>query len=178
MRPVMIAVIVALSVFAGSAMATDLTARDFTYLKAHWGLGRDSPVARAMSPAQRARLHDLINDPGFKGYPLTIEHNVADYLFQIETCFDWVASHSAAEPCPVAAALPRSPGRTVADQYCNACHLTGTANAPSFFQLAKEGGWTEQRLAAAIAHGHRMSPISLSPAELQALAAYIVSLRQ
>lgn len=162
---------------AGSAFAADLTADDYVYLKAHWGLERDGYVAKTFSGEEQAELHELINDPLYKDYPSTIENQVADYLFQIESCFTWVESHSSSQPCPQAANAAALPGKRVADRSCNPCHLTGTADAPSFFKLAQQGGWTEQRLAEAAASGHRMSPITLSKSEFHDLADYIASLK-
>jgi cytochrome c553 len=162
---------------ADSAFAAGLTADDYVYLKVHWGLQRGGEVARTFSSEEQAQLHKLINDPLYRDNPSAIENHVGDYLFQIESCFTWVEAHSNNEPCPQAANADITPGKRVADRSCNACHLTGTAEAPSFFHLAQQGGWTEQRLAEAAASGHRMSPILLSKAEFHDLADYIASLK-
>ena len=68
-------------------------------------------------------------------------------------------------------------GHAVADRACNACHLKGTIEAPSFAALAKRGTVTEAGLGDALGHGHEMSPITLLPEERRALAAYINSLK-
>lgn len=169
---VVIALLAAVSVFAAT-----LTDNDYRYLRAHWGLDRNGEVAKALTAAEQAKLHELINDPSYRDNPQAIENHVGDYLFKIETCFTWVESHPSSEPCPRAADIGALPGKKVADRYCNACHLTGTAEARSFFRLSEQGGWTERRLAAVVASGHYMSPITLSESELGELAAYIASLK-
>lgn len=160
---------------ATAAFAAGLSDSDYGYLKDHWGLKRDGDVAKNLTATEQAKLHDLINDPLNKDKPNAIEIQVGDYLFQIETCYDRVATHPGNQPCPNA--QNSSPGKLVADRNCHSCHLIGTAEAPSFFQIARKGTWTEADLREALISGHRMSPLTLSDRELHDLAAYIASLK-
>jgi hypothetical protein len=162
----------------GLAAAAGLSNADFQYLKAEFGLGKDSFTLTNASASDAAKLHDLINDPFAKDYPKTRDFNVADYLFDVEmrTCQAWQLAH-AARSCPQVADQRLMPGWQIAERSCIACHLTGTVDAPSFFKLVQPGPIDENRLAAALGSGHRMSPITLGPQELQDLARYMNSLR-
>jgi hypothetical protein len=158
---------------AAAAFAAGLTDADLTYLHDHWGLKRDGTVVKNLTAAEQVELDSLINDPIFRGRWHSIENQVGDYLFKIETCTDW----SGAGPCPNAPGPNDPPGRRIADRNCISCHLVGTAVAPSYFRLSKSGGWTAARLGDALASGHYMSPITLSEAELHDLANYIASFK-
>ena len=170
-------VIVVVLLAAASAFAGGLTERDYDYLKTHWGLERNGDVAKFMTDQDQAQLHGLINDPAYRGNSQAIENHVGDYLFKIESCYNWVEIHPNSQPCPLAANVGVTPGKIVADRSCNMCHLVGSSITPSFFKLSRQGGWTEDRLAAAVKAGHQMSPITLSASELHDLAAYIASLK-
>jgi hypothetical protein len=165
--------IAAVILAAAAAFAAGLTDADRAYLREHWGVKQDGTVVRNLTAAEQAELHRLINDPAFRDRPQSIENQVGDYLFKIETCSDWAGFG----PCPNAPSLNDPPGKRIADRECVSCHLVGTAEAPSFFRLSQAGGWTAARLGAALAAGHHMSPISLSETDLKNLADYIASLK-
>jgi hypothetical protein len=165
---------VLLLIAAVAASAADLTSSDYAYLANHWGLKQDGAVVRNLTVDQQARLHVLIDDSDYRDRPQTIENQVGDYIFKVETCSDWDQSRG---PCPNAPSSKDPPGTQIADRSCASCHLVGTASAPSFFKLARSGGWTADRLGAALRAGHEMSPVTLSDAELIALADYIASLK-
>jgi hypothetical protein len=163
---------------AAALAAAGLTPTDDRYLKAEFGVARDGFVLANIGAADAAKLHELINDPDAKEYPQRRDLNVADYLFDVEmrTCQSWQLAH-AARSCPMVTDERLRPGWEIAERNCVACHLTGTTDAPSFFKLAQRGPVTVERLAAALASGHQMSPITLGPQELAALALYINALR-
>ena len=175
MKTLFVSVIAVCLIAASAAFAAGLTDSDYRYLQDHWGLKRDGEVAKNFTAQEQTKLHDLINDSLNSGRPNAIEIQVGDYLFQVETCYEWIASHPASQPCPNA--RNNSPGKLVADRNCHSCHLTGTADAPSFFQIARKGTWTEADLREALISGHRMSPLTLSDRELHELADYIASLK-
>ena len=163
---------------ASAALAAALTESDNRYLRGEYGLAPDSETIGDLSVDERAKLHDLINDPSLKAYPATRDHNVADFLFHahMRECSVWVLSHTWPQ-CPPTSDASAEPGKEIADRQCNVCHLFGTIDAPSFFKLAREGKPTEQELADTLAHGHAMSPITLEPAQLRELIVYIRSLK-
>ncbi len=160
------------------AAAAGLTEADYRYLKAEFGLGKDSFTLTNISPGDAAKLHELINERAFMERPIGKHLNVADYLYDVEmrTCQAWRLAHGD-QLCPQVTDPNLVPGWRIAERNCNACHLTGTADAPSFFKLAQRGAVDENRLATVLHSGHRMSPITLSPEQLQALARYINSRR-
>lgn len=162
---------------AGTAFGAELTDDDYLYLKTEFGLDRDGFVLKNASAEDQSWLHDLINDPAFKGRSPSRNINVGTYVFnvQMQTCQRWELAHPG-EQCPVVADERAKPGWTIADSQCNACHLAGTTSAPSFFKLAKRNAWDEGRLADALKSGHAMSPITLTPQQLRDLAVYINSL--
>ncbi|MGO8921104.1 MAG: c-type cytochrome [Stellaceae bacterium] len=151
---------------------------DYRYLKAGFGLGKDSFTLSNIAAEDAARLHELITDPAFKDYPKVRERSVGDYLFGVElrTCQSWELAHAGAA-CPQVGDARLRPGWEIAERNCIACHLTGTTAAPSFFKLAQSGTVDEKRLADALAGGHQMSPITLGAEQLRDLALYINSLR-
>ena len=161
------------------AGATGLADSDYAYLRENYGLDRGSTAIAGLSDEEAARLHGLINDPAYRAHPLIRDDNVARYLFEVETCVTWQPTR-AGESCPRVfhSADPAAErGHAIAERSCQACHLTGTPTAPSFYKLSRTGEWTEARLADAIAHGHAMSPITLQPEEIRDLAAYIAALK-
>jgi hypothetical protein len=172
--PLLLAILLTPSV----AVAAGLTDFDYRYLKAEFGLARESFTLSNVSAEDAAKLHQLINDPKAKADPRRRNLNVADYLFDVEmrTCQAWELAHST-HPCPQVSDERLKPGWAIAERSCIACHLTGTTAAPSFFKLAQSGTIDEARLAAALKSGHQMSPITLAPQQLQDLARYINSLR-
>lgn len=160
------------------AAAAGLTDADYRYLKAQFGLAKDSFTLTNIGAADAEKLHALINDPKDKEFPQRRDLNVADYLFDTEmrTCEAWQLAH-AAPSCPQVTDPQLKPGWEIAERNCIACHLTGTTTAPSFFKLAQSGPLTEDRLATTLRSGHQMSPITLDRQELQELVRYINSLR-
>jgi hypothetical protein len=159
----------------GTAHPADLTDSDYRYLADKYGLKREGNFLQNLGGDEKARLHATIDDPLYRATPIGRDSNVADVLFQLElrTCDGKPKTPD--EVCPQqAGALP---GQKVAQDHCFACHLTGTGEARSFYKLSQDGTWNEERLDAALASGHRMSPITLSPDELHRLADYIRSLK-
>jgi cytochrome c len=84
-----------------------------------------------------------------------------------------------------AAAQDAEEGRDLARQWCAACHLVepgGTVAsdvAPSFPQIARTGALTPDRLRGWLSDPHPPMPnLSLSRAEIDALIAYLQSLKQ
>jgi hypothetical protein len=178
-RPVLIAAL-GIALLAGeAALAADLTQADLKYLRSEFGLQRDDPIFPNMSPEDAQGLHALINDPAWKDFKGTRHDNVADRLFSIHMreCQTWARSHLA-EQCPPVADKKAEPGHQVADRECSACHLFGTTSAPSFYQLARQGGWTAEKLSDALTRGHQMSPLALPPDQVRDLATYIEFLRR
>jgi len=161
-----------------AALAAALTESDYRYLGEEYGLALDGETIRDLTVDEQAKLHDLINDPALKASPYTRDQNVADFLFaaHMRECSVWALSHGGPQ-CPPSSDASAEPGKEIADRQCNACHLFGTPAAPSFFKLAREGKPNQQALADVLDHGHTMSPITLTPAELQELIVYIRSLK-
>lgn len=167
-----------MTIAASAALAAALTERDYRYLQDEYALAANSEMIRDLTVDEQAKLHDLINDPSLKQYPVIRDHNVADFLFEahMRECSVWALSHTGPQ-CPPTSDASAEPGKELADRQCNACHLFGTFAAPSFLKLAREGKLTEQRLADALDHGHAMSPITLPPAQIKELIIYIRSLK-
>lgn len=76
-------------------------------------------------------------------------------------------------------------GRQLAQHYCAACHVLdpndtrGMTDAPAFVVLANRPGTTEQTLSRFIQKPHLQIPdTGRPPAEADAIAAYIMSLRK
>lgn len=159
----------------GLAAAAGLTEADYRYLAAEFGLGKNSFTLTNISAGDAATLHELISAP--TEFPKSRLYNVADGLFDVEmrTCQAWQLAHSA-RACPQVSDERLMPGWEIAERNCIACHLTGTIDAPSFFKLRQSGPIDEDRLAAALRSGHKMSPIALAPQQLQDLDRYINSL--
>ena len=164
---------------AAASWAAGLSDSDLRYLKTQFGLEASDQFITGMSPDEQSTLHDRITDPRFAGRPGSRDASVADYLFSVHLrqCQTWAQTHMG-HLCPPTANTSAEPGREIADDQCNACHLFGTTDAPSFFKLSKQGGWTAERLGDALKKGHRMSPMSLGPDQLRDLAAYIASLNR
>jgi hypothetical protein len=161
-----------------TARAEDLSAKDRTYLNERFGIDEQSQIATDMTADERAAIHALIVNPWTQDYPPIRDARVQSELFTIYTrqCGDWARAYQ--QPaCPPAATLEMQPGKVIADERCNVCHLFGTADTPPFFTFARKGGLTRTRLASALAQGHRMSPITLTPEQIDALLAYINGLK-
>ncbi len=162
-----------------TAGAAGLTDGDYGYLRENYGIGKASWGIAGLQADEAARLHALINDPTFTARPLIRDDNVARYLYDVETCGTWQPTRPG-DACPRvfhSASAAAEHGYAIAERNCHACHLTGTTAAPSFYKLSRRGGWDEAHLAEAIGHGHAMSPITLQPDEIRALAAYIAALK-
>ncbi|WP_428688125.1 c-type cytochrome [Roseibium sp.] len=75
-------------------------------------------------------------------------------------------------------------GKDLALQWCSSCHLVSEDQAtassvslPSFYDIAKDPGWTEEKLATFLADPHPIMPsMNLGNIEIANLAAYIGSL--
>ncbi|MCK7612374.1 c-type cytochrome [Roseibium sediminicola] len=75
-------------------------------------------------------------------------------------------------------------GKALALQWCSACHLVAEDQAvassvslPSFYDMAKDPDWSEEKLATFLANPHPQMPnMSLGNTEIANLAAYIGSL--
>jgi len=170
--------VAAVMMAASAALAAPLSDSDNRYLRDEFGPALGSDMIKDLSADERTRLHEIINDPYLKSYPYARDHNVADFLFGVymRGCSVWALSHTGPE-CPPASDAGAEPGKEIADRQCNACHLVGTMDAPSFYKLVKEGKLSEQELTAALDHGHMMSRINLSPAQISELIAYTHSLK-
>jgi hypothetical protein len=170
--------LVAIMMAAGPALAAKLTPSDDRYLQSEYGLSPDSEIIKDLSADEQSKLHDFINDPAFRQYPSIRDHNVADFLFtsHMRECNVWALSHGAPD-CPPTSDAGAEPGKEIADRQCNACHLFGTMDAPSFHKLAADGKLNAQGLADSLSHGHSMSPITLPSAQISELIVYIRSLK-
>lgn len=179
MTRVSLMVVLALTLVAGSAIAASLTHADFQYLRSEFGVQEGDELLADISPADAQGLHALINDPAWKDFKAVRHDNVADRLFSIHMrqCQTWAPSHPGQE-CPPVADQKAEPGHQIADRECSACHLFGTTAAPSFYQLARQGGWTAEKLSDALKRGHQMSPMILQPDQVRDLATYIESLKR
>jgi len=164
---------------AGTAFAAALTSADYRYLKSEFGIQEGDEILANMSSSDAQGMHDLINDPAWKDYKGTRHDNVSDRLFSIHMreCQTWAQSHAGQE-CPPLADKSAEPGHQIADRECSACHLFGTTSAPSFYQLARQGGWTAEKLSDALKQGHQMSPMFLEPEQVRDLSIYIQSLHR
>lgn len=75
-------------------------------------------------------------------------------------------------------------GKTLALRWCASCHLVAddqqtaaSTSLPSFYDMAKDPGWTEDRLATFLADPHPQMPnMTLGNTEIANLSAYISSL--
>lgn len=75
-------------------------------------------------------------------------------------------------------------GKTLALRWCATCHLVAddqqtasSTSLPSFYDMAKDPGWTEEKLATFLADPHPQMPnMTLGNIEIANLSAYIASL--
>ncbi|MEE4012889.1 cytochrome c [Roseibium sp. FZY0029] len=75
-------------------------------------------------------------------------------------------------------------GKALALQWCAACHLVSdeqdrasSASLPSFYDLAKDPGWSEEKLTTFLANPHPQMPnMTLGNTEIANLSSYIESL--
>jgi len=83
-----------------------------------------------------------------------------------------------------ATAADAATGKTLALRWCSACHLVAedqeratSTSLPSFYDMAKDPGWTREKLATFLADPHPSMPgMSLGNTEIADLSAYIASL--
>ncbi len=95
-----------------------------------------------------------------------------------------LAAPAAAQDIPGQPSAKR--GEEIAKKLCVFCHLPapgaprlqGTADVPTFPEIAKRPGFDADRIANTImAPPHPMPPIALTKAEMADVAAYIISLK-
>jgi hypothetical protein len=160
----------------GSALADGLTADDYQYLQAHQGLSQQSAVISELTPNEQNALHSAIND--LKSYPEGQARQVRRYLSLVygRECKRWADAHPS-EPCSPAADPAAQPGKVISDKFCASCHLFGTENAPTYFQMAHERDWNSHKVEHALRHSPDMVPMKLTPEMLDQLAAYINSFK-
>ena len=87
---------------------------------------------------------------------------------------------------PTGSALAGDPatGKALALQWCSACHVVADDQAvassvslPSFYDMAKDPDWSQEKLATFLANPHPQMPnMTLGNTEIANLAAYIGSL--
>ncbi|MHB1205267.1 MAG: c-type cytochrome [Rhodospirillaceae bacterium] len=168
-----------LAVFAAApARAEDLTPAQIGLLWQDFGVRQDGQMFRDMSAEERAAIRAVYDNPFLREYSSSRNARISDLLFKVYSrqCREWSASHTSPQ-CPPASDPVSQAGKNIADSQCNACHIFGTAEAPAFFRLARQGGWDSRHLGAVLEDGHRMSPIRLSKDQLEQLDRYIASLK-
>ena len=175
MKPLFFAFALALACATAAVAADKGGSSDEAYLNETFGVHANLPLT--LTPSDLAGLHDIISDPVTRGYPGIRDARVQSFLYELyqRQCRAWSQANVAPECPPVAATL--QPGKDVADRQCNTCHLFGTAETPAFFSMARKGTIDEQSLSAALAGGHRMSPISLTGEQIHQLVLYIRGLK-
>ncbi len=85
---------------------------------------------------------------------------------------------------PTVQAADAIAGKALAMQWCSSCHLVSNDQATassvslkSFYDVAKDPGWTEEKLATFLADPHPIMPsMTLGNTEIANLSAYINSL--
>jgi hypothetical protein len=168
------------------ALAAELGEADQRYLRAEYGIGPHDATVAGLSADQQKQLHGIINDPQLAPVPQVRHDRVAAFLYDVHMrqCQGSATSHPGVV-CPPVADQKVEPGKELADQQCNFCHLFGAGHAPAFATLAQQQAWTGDALAEAQRHGHetarrtglQMSPVALTGEQFDALAVYIGSLK-
>lgn len=163
----------ALLLAAGGA---SLTAEDFQYLKAKFGIGPTSGVITELTPNEVASLHSAIDD--LKSYPAGRDRAVQSYLTLVyaRECKRWNREDPSL-PCSPPPDPAATPGKAVSDQFCASCHLFGTETAKSFHEMATARDWNAHKVEHALHHNPGMVATTLSSAALDQLATYINSLK-
>lgn len=158
----------------GMAGAAELTANDYRYLGGEYGLTSDSDLVAHMTPAERQRLHGIIET--FRLDPAGRDEAVRGELYDDyeRQCDAWALDHQGKHCAPVNGETVEA-GREVAEGNCNLCHRFGRSMSPSFFQLAKRRRWDADSVRLALSHTHNMVPVRLPETEYGDLAAYINS---
>ena len=83
-----------------------------------------------------------------------------------------------------AAAADADAGKALALQWCSSCHLVSndqttasSTSLPSFYDMAKDSGWTEDTLKVFLANPHpKMPNMTLSNNDISDLSRYILTL--
>jgi hypothetical protein len=169
------AVVIAMLVAAGTALADGLTSDDFKYLQGLLGLTPQSAVITELTPNEQNALHSAIDD--LKIYPEGRDRQVRSYLALVyaRECKRWGAEHPGQDCSPATYAAVR-PGKEISDKICASCHLFGTS-AVSYHQMANEKDWNSHKVEHALRHTPAMVPLKLTQEMLDQLAAYINSFR-
>ena len=159
-----------------AARADGLTADDYKYLQATHGLTAQSAVIAELTANEQNALHSAIDD--LKTYPEGRDRQVRRYLALVypRECSRWAEKHPG-QACSPAADPAVQPGKEISDRLCALCHLFGTATAASFHKMAGAKTWDPHKVEHALHHSPGMVPIRLTPEQLDALAAYINSLK-
>ena len=170
------AILLAVLTAAGPAVAQGLTPDDYKYLQATQGLTAQSPVIAELTPNEQNALHSAIDD--LKTYPEGRDRQVRRYLALVypRECKRWAEQHQG-ETCSPAADPAVQPGKQLSDRICASCHLFGTESAPAFHKMASAKNWDAHKVQHALRHSPNMVPIRLNDQQLEALAAYINSLK-
>lgn len=161
---------------AGVARADGLTAADLDYLQKTHGLTAQSPVIAELSANEQNALHSAIDD--LKTYPEGRDRQVRRYLTLVypRECKRWAEKHPGQECSPAANPAVQT-GKEISDRICASCHLFGTETAPAFRKMASTKTWDSHKVEHALRHSPNMVPIKLTPQQLEALAAYINSVK-
>jgi len=166
----------AAALLLAAAGGASLTAEDFQYLKAKYGIGPDSAVITELTPNEVAALHSAIDD--LKTYPAGRDRSVQSYLALVyrRECKRWNREDPSL-PCSPPPDPAAAPGKAISDEFCASCHLFGTETAMSFHQMAGAHDWNAHKVQHALHHNPGMVSTNLSPEALDQLAIYINSLK-
>jgi hypothetical protein len=161
---------------SGAALADGLTPDDYKYLQATHGLTQQSAAIAELTPNEQNALHSAIDD--LKTYPEGRDRQVRRYLALVypRECKRWAEKHPG-EACSPAADPSAQPGKEISDRICATCHLFGTDSAASFHKMAGAKTWDPHKVEHALHHSPGMVPIRLTQQQLEALTAYINSLK-
>ena len=88
-----LAAVVLVFAVTSSAFAWGLTDEDYDYLRKTHNLERYNHPVLDLSPMERTRIHDLINDPRATHDPATRDRNVKDALGLFLSHQVWEAAH-------------------------------------------------------------------------------------
>jgi hypothetical protein len=159
-----------------AAGGAGLTAEDFQYLQAKFGIGPESAVITELTPNEVAALHSAIDD--LKTYPAGRDRSVQSYLTLAYSreCKRWNREDPSL-PCSPAPNPAAEPGKALSDQFCASCHLFGSETAKSFHEMAAARDWDAHKVEHALHHNPGMVATYLSPDAITELATYINSLK-
>jgi hypothetical protein len=88
-----LAAVVLVFAVASSAFAWGLTDEDYDYLRKTQNLERYNHPVLDLSPKERSRIHDLINDPQTAHDPIARDRNVKDALALFLSHQLWETAH-------------------------------------------------------------------------------------